>query len=152
MADGGRGTAPVLSDNLPKQERSVNNMSIPDYYYKIAVDFEDSIGIAFLISQTNLDYPMESFVVSIDSIEAITGINFYPNLCTEQEKLIESQADISKWRSGDQRNDVAPLSKSELQKKAYNTVNAKQFYDYPKEVIICGTVVSTHKSRNGHVL
>lgn len=144
-------TAPVLNENLPKQKRSVNNMSIPEYHYKIAVDFEDSKGIAFLISQTNLDYPMESFVVSIDSIEAITGINFYPGLSPEQEKLIESQADISKWRSGDQQNDVAPLSKAELLKKSYNTVNAKQFYDYPKEVIICGTVVSAHKSRNGHI-
>ena len=41
-------TAPVLTDDLPKQSRSINNMSIPELHYKIAVDFEDEKGIAFL--------------------------------------------------------------------------------------------------------
>lgn len=144
-------TGPVLHDGLPKQERSVNDMSIPDYHYKIAVDFEAKQGIAILISQKNVDYPLESFVTTIDSIESLTGINFYPNLSEEDEKMIESTSDISEWRSGDQKNDVAPLDKSELPKNSYNTVGAKQFYEYPKEVNICGTVVSTHKSKKGHV-
>ncbi len=144
-------TGPVLHDGLPKQTRGVNNMSIPEYHYKIAVDLEAKQGIAILISQTNLDYPLESFVTTIDSIESLTGINFYPNLSEEDESLIESKSNISDWRSGDQKNDVAPLDKSELPKNSYNTVGAKQFYEYPKDVNICGTVVSTHKSKKGHI-
>ncbi|HOZ30777.1 MAG TPA: DNA/RNA non-specific endonuclease [Bacteroidales bacterium] len=144
-------TAPVLTDDLPKQEKSLNKISIPEYHYKILVDFQNKKGIAFLVSQKNLDYPIESYVVSIDSVEKITGINYYPTLTNDEEKLIESSADISLWRTGTKKNDVAPLKKSDLPKDCYNTVEAKQFYDYPQDVTICGTVVSTHKSKKGHI-
>jgi len=144
-------TAPVLKDDLPKQVRSKNNISIPEYYYKIVVDLQNSKGIAFLVSQNNLDYPIESYVVTIDSIEKITGINYYPKISSDEEILIENRSDISLWRTGTKKNDVAPLSKAEMPKNCYNTIEAKQFYDYPKKVTICGTVVSTHKSKKGHI-
>jgi endonuclease G len=144
-------TAPVLRDDLPKQARSKNNVSIPEYHYKIVVDLVNKKGIAFLVSQNNLDYPIESYVVTIDSIEKITGINYYPKLSPDEEILIETKSEISLWRTGIKKNDVAPLNKSEMPKNCYNTVEAKQFYDYPKNVTICGTVVGTHKSRKGHI-
>ncbi len=144
-------TAPILNDNLKKQPRSKNKISIPEYHYKIAVDLEDKKGIAFLVPQENLGYPIESYVVNIDSIEKITNINFYPKLSAQDENKIETSADIRQWRSGRDKNDIAPLDLKTLPKNAYNTVNAKQFYDYPKEIEICGTVVSTHKSKNEHV-
>jgi endonuclease G len=144
-------TAPVLTDTLPKITRGKNQVSIPEYHYKIAMDYENKIGIAFLVSQYNLEYPIESYVVSIDSIESITGINFFPNLSESDEILIESTSKISEWRSGMKKNDVAPFSKAELPKNCYSTVGAEQFYDYPKDVTICGTVVSAHKSKKGHI-
>lgn len=144
-------TAPVLNDNLPKIERSKNKVSIPEYHYKIAVDMDAKKGIAFLVSQKNLGYPIEYYVVSIDSVEKITGINYYPQLSDEDEILIESKSDISLWRTGTKKNDVAPLAKSQMPKGCYNTVEAKQFFEYPKDVTICGTVVSTHKSKKGHI-
>jgi endonuclease G len=144
-------TGPVLNDNLPKQERSKNQVSIPKYYFKVAVDYEENKGIAFLISQEKTDYPIESYVVTIDSVESITGIDFYPNLSEDQEKKIESSSDISDWRTGSAKKDVAPFTQKELSRNCYNTIQAKQFYDYPKEVKICGTVVSTHKSGKGHI-
>jgi endonuclease G len=144
-------TAPVLRDDLPKQTRSKNNVSIPEYHYKIGVDSQSKKGIAFIVSQKNTGYPIESYVVSIDSIEKITGINYFPKLSAEDEKLIESNSNISQWRTGTKKNDVAPLTKAQMPKESYNTVEAKQFYDYPKEVNICGTVVSTHKSKKGHI-
>ncbi|MDR2010171.1 MAG: DNA/RNA non-specific endonuclease [Bacteroidales bacterium] len=144
-------TAPVLHDELPRQPRSKNKISIPEYHYKIAVEPESKIGIAFLVSQQDLAYPIESYVVSIDSVESVTGINFFPGLQEEDEILIESVSDISLWRSGKNKNDVAPIPKDKLPKNYYNTVEARQFFDYPKDVTICGKVVGTTKSRNGHV-
>lgn len=144
-------TAPVIKDDLKKQERSKNKISIPEYHYKIAVDLEDKKGIAFLVPQKNLGNPIEYYVVTIDTIENITNINFYPKLSEQDEKLIESESDIGKWRSGRSKNDQTPLDIKTLPKNSYNTVNARQFNEYPKEVNICGTVVSTHKSRNGHI-
>ncbi|MDD2411513.1 MAG: DNA/RNA non-specific endonuclease [Bacteroidales bacterium] len=144
-------TAPVLEDNLPVIEKSPNRIPIPHYHYKIAVDLDKKNGIAFLVPQRNITYPIESYIVPIDSIEKITGIDFFTSLSSEDQKWIESNSDYSKWAPESQKNDVAPLLTNQLPKNAYNTVEAAQFYDYPKEVKICGTVASTHKSGKGNV-
>ncbi len=144
-------TAPVLNDSLLVIEKSPHKIPIPQYHYKIAVDLDKKIGIAFLVPQKNLTYPIESYIVSIDSIEKITGFDFFTSLSKEDEILIESNSVFSKWVPDKQKNDVAPINSNELPKNAYNTVEATQFYDYPKEVKICGTVVSTHKSGKGNI-
>lgn len=144
-------TAPILRDSLPILEKGPHKIPIPQYHYKIAVDLDKKIGIGFLVPQKNLSYPIESFVVTIDSIEKITGFDFFTSLNKEDELLIEFTTDYSKWVPDKEKNDVAPLNSNELPKNAYNTVEATQFYDYPKEVKICGTVVSTHKSGKGNI-
>ena len=73
-------TGPVLSEDLPVIERSVDKVSIPNYYYKIAYDKENNRAIAFLMPNQNLDYPVEYYAVSIDSVEALTNIDFFYNL------------------------------------------------------------------------
>jgi endonuclease G len=144
-------TAPVITDTMSVQERSIHKIGIPFYHYKIMVDYDKKNGIAFLMPQINIGYPIESYVVTIDSIEKLTGINFFPKLSVEDEKKIESTADISLWRSGKNKNDVAPILNNQLPKNYYNTIEAKQFCDYPKEVTICGKVVSITKSKKGHI-
>lgn len=149
-------TAPVIKDSMRVMERSPQKIAIPNWHYKIMVDMEDKKGIAFLVPQDMSDglqeyYPIESYVATIDSIERITGINFFVKLSNEDEKLIEAKADISLWRFGKNKNDVAPIPPSKLPKNYYNTVQAKQFLDYPNEVIVCGTVVSATKSKKDHV-
>lgn len=150
-------TAPIITENMKIMKRSPQKIAIPYYHYKIMVDLEDKKGIAFLLPQDTINgkaiiyYPIESYVVTIDSIEKLTGINFFKNLSKEDEIKIESTSDISLWRFGKNKNDVAPIPKNKLPKNYYNTVEAKQFYDYPKDVTICGKVVSSNKSKKGHV-
>lgn len=144
-------TAPILHDSLLRIERSTNKIPIPEYHYKIMADMDHKRGIVFLMPQETNDYPMESFVITIDSLEKITGINYYPKLSKEDELLIESKTDISLWRSGKNKYDVAPISKKELGRNYYNTVDAKQLIDFPKEVVVCGKVVSASRSKKGHV-
>lgn len=144
-------TGPVLKDNLPVIKQGPNHLPIPEYHYKIAVDYEKKMGIAFLVPQKNLTFPIDSYAVSIDSIEKITGINFFESLTGESEKAVESTFDFSKWVSDKQKNEATPMTSSELPKDAHNTVEAAQYIDYPKEVKICGTVVNTHKSGKGNI-
>ncbi len=144
-------TGPVLHDSLPKIEQSINKVSIPEYHYKILVDTVEKKGIAFLVSQYKLDYPIESYVVTIDSIQKITGLKFYTAFDSLSRSKIIYNSNISLWRSEKEKYDKAPIPKNELPKDHYNTVDAKMFIDFPKDVFICGTVASTHKSRKGHV-
>jgi len=144
-------TAPVLKEGLPIIEKSVNKISIPEYHYKIAADLDKNVGIAFLVPQRDINYPIEWYAVTIDSIETLTGINFFPTLTSEQEVLIESQFNISDWLPKDSKHHALPLKKEEIPKNAYNSVDARNLVGYHKERTVCGTVVDSHKSKKGNV-
>lgn len=144
-------TGPVLKDDLPKVARSVNGVSIPAYYFKVVVDRSLQRGIAFLMPNKEIIYPLPSFAVSIDSVEALTGIDFFPALDDRLETLVEQSVEPKPWLPQGEQSDVAPINLELLPKNHFNTVQARFFADRGEKVRICGTVVSTKLSRNGHV-
>lgn len=92
-------TGPILVPGLAKM--GDNGVSIPNFYYKVALDFDvDEIGaIAFLLPNQKLDLELESFVVSIDSLESLTGIDFFAGLEDHLEASFEaSKGDFSFWK------------------------------------------------------
>lgn len=135
-------TGPVLEPGLPVIERGVNKLSIPQYHYKIIVDAseENPRGMAFLMPNEECDYPLDYYVVSIDSIEALTGLNFFPNFTPEQEKVIESKSVFGDWKTGKPKDDVAPMRKELLPEGVINTVEAGYHAGEKKTVV--GKVVS----------
>ena len=46
--------------------------------------------IAYLLPNAGSDQPLKDFAVSVDRIEALTGIDFFPQLPDEIEKLLEA--------------------------------------------------------------
>lgn len=72
---------------------------VPNYFYKILLD--DSNGkykmIAFLIPNEKSNKPLYDFVVSVDSIEKMTGINFFPKLQDSIEENLEKSSDYKNW-------------------------------------------------------
>ncbi|TVR78264.1 MAG: DNA/RNA non-specific endonuclease [Chitinophagaceae bacterium] len=144
-------TAPVLEDDLPRLERGVNKLPIPEYHYKIAMDYDEKIGIAFLVPQEDLIHPIEWYAVTIDSIESLTGINFFASLTAEEEELIESQFDISKWYPEGEQRDIMPLRAEQLPRGAVNTIDAKTRVNHSRNTQVCGTIVSSHRSGNGNI-
>ncbi len=90
-------TAGVLQPNLKTigQEKVI----VPKYFYKILLD--NSNGkykmIAFLVPNEKSDKPLYSFVVSVDSIEKMTGINFFPKLEDKTENSLEKNSDYKDW-------------------------------------------------------
>jgi len=52
-------------------------------------------GIAFLIPNASQSLGLQSFVVSIDSVESVTGIDFFPNF--PNEATIEKTSNIEQW-------------------------------------------------------
>ena len=53
--------------------------------------------IAFLVPNTKSDKPLYSFTVSVDDIEKITGIDFFPNLEDSIENKLEKNKDYKDW-------------------------------------------------------
>jgi endonuclease G len=90
-------TGPVLREGLPSI--GPNKVSIPEYYYKVILDdkLPDRKAIALLLPNAASKKPLPSFVVSIDKLEALTGIDFFPKLDKEDEIRMEHEVCISCW-------------------------------------------------------
>lgn len=84
-------TGPVFMNN--KGSIGKNNVTVPGFYYK-AVYSPKRGGIGFLMPNVKIELPLQTWVVSIDLIEALTGIDFFYQLDDKIEDEIESQ---TKW-------------------------------------------------------
>jgi len=90
-------TGPVLTTGLPTI--GFDKVSVPKYYYKVILDYtEPGIkGIGFILPNATSNLPLENFAVSIDSVEAVTGIDFFPLLPKVQQRIIEKTLSVSSW-------------------------------------------------------
>jgi len=72
---------------------------IPQGFYKIVLDYDSpgTKGIAFMFKNQATNEPLESFVTTIDEIEAKTGLDFFPNLTKEEQIFLEGYSDSKLW-------------------------------------------------------
>lgn len=144
-------TGPILSDSLPVIERGVNQISIPNYYYKVALDLKNRKAIAFIMPNKKILNPVTSFAVSINDLEKSTGINFFYQLPDSLEEALENQNNVNDWVPEKQKRDVKPIKQTDLPAGTYNTVQAKRLMSSGKKVTVTGTVVGARKTKNGHL-
>jgi endonuclease G len=78
------------------------NVSVPDKFYKIILDKKKGAyyAIAFLIPNEPSNKSFFDYIVTIDTLEKKTGINFFPNLSEAIQKQIESSIDLKTWLKG----------------------------------------------------
>lgn len=94
-------TGPVLGKHSIIKQIGKNNVGVPKYFYKVLLDIEDPErkGIGFLIPNKLSTRHLREYVVTIDSIEKLTGINFFKDLLTDiEENKLESKSNISNWK------------------------------------------------------
>ena len=53
--------------------------------------------IAFLMPNKNSNEPLYHFVVSVDALEVLTGIDFFPELDNDLEDKLEAMISYSNW-------------------------------------------------------
>ncbi len=90
-------TGGVLEPNL--NTIGTEKVAVPNYFYKILFDYTepDIKAIAFLIPHQESNKALYEFVTTIDYIEQITHIDFFPNLPDALENELESSADYKNW-------------------------------------------------------
>ena len=90
-------TGPVLNGDYLGAIGS-NGVTVPRYYYKVAIDPNNlERNIAVLIENKGSSASVQSFVVSIDYLESVTGIDFFYKLDDALETLIESTTHKNLW-------------------------------------------------------
>jgi endonuclease G, mitochondrial len=90
-------TGPVLSriqDSIGE-----NRVSVPSYFYKIVLDYQNKTPrmIAFLVPNHSSKKWVDDFIVSVDYVEEITGLDFFAALPNDLEDDLESQISPWKW-------------------------------------------------------
>lgn len=90
-------TGGVLNGNL--KTIGDENVSVPNEFYKIIVDASDGNykAIAFVIPNKHSSESFYEYAVSIDEIEAKTGIDFFPHLPDSIETKMENTVDLKAW-------------------------------------------------------
>ncbi len=88
-------TGPVLKDGLPTI--GTNQVSVPEKYYKIILDPDEEKAIAFIMPNKDISDTFKNYAVTIDEVEDVTGIDFFPLLDDKIENKIESTLNMSKW-------------------------------------------------------
>lgn len=89
-------TGGILKGNL--KTIGTEKVAVPNQFYKIVYDFDNEKMIAFLMPNKDSKEPLHSFVVSVDSIESLTGIDFFPELEDVLEDRLEANTDYKGWR------------------------------------------------------
>jgi endonuclease G len=76
-----------------------DSVTIPKYYYKIILNYtkKNKKAIAFILPNEQGLQELSDYVVSIDSIESLTGIDFFPNLPDSLENVLENKIKIKNW-------------------------------------------------------
>ena len=128
-------TGPVLSSFEGKIGQS--GVSIPAYFYKALLQIHegDTSIIAFVLPNQQSSQPLSTFVVSVDSVEKLTGIDMYPFLPDEAEDRLEASTSTNGWfataKKKAKNNEVVRITAEE----------AEAYID--DKVIVCGKIVAT---------
>ena len=90
---------PVVTDKSKNKTIGKNKVTIPERFFKVIVApyLEKPRGIGFLFTNDDKNRRLQDYVVTIDSIEYITGIDFFPALPDEAETLVEGYSNPGIW-------------------------------------------------------
>ncbi|MEO0526034.1 MAG: DNA/RNA non-specific endonuclease [Bacteroidota bacterium] len=75
------------------------DVAVPEYYYKIVFvgNLDNPRMLGFLMPHKESTAPLQNFVVPIDEIEHMTGIDFFGYLPDSLEKKLESTVNLKGW-------------------------------------------------------
>ena len=90
-------TGPVLSEQLPSI--GPNEVSVPESYYKVVVDLTppEVEGIGFILPNGSANQSIDRYAVTIDSVETVTGFDFFPVVVDSLEEEIERTISEEHW-------------------------------------------------------
>lgn len=91
-------TGGVLENDLP--EIGEEDVDVPKAFYKIVLKdkWDRNEVIAFLIPAKESEKPLSQFVVTIDKLEEVTGIDFFEKQSKTWQNKVESKVDISGFK------------------------------------------------------
>ncbi len=94
---------PILYRQQHKTIGHEHRITVPEAFFKVILcpDSNPPRAIGFIYKNTSGNHPLDSYVNSVDQVERITGIDFFPALPDEVEDKVEAGYDLSRWKISD---------------------------------------------------
>ncbi|MEL6357134.1 MAG: DNA/RNA non-specific endonuclease [Bacteroidota bacterium] len=93
-------SGPVMTEAPKGTIGRQNRIAIPQAYFKVILDLDDpeQKGIGFLLPNQVSFAPLYDYAVSIDEVEEVTGLDFFPELMPKNlEDQLEAVGNIDLW-------------------------------------------------------
>ncbi|MDG1571886.1 DNA/RNA non-specific endonuclease [Robiginitalea sp. M366] len=90
-------TGGVLRDGLPGI--GSEDVSVPDQFFKVVIrgSGNDLKAIGFLMENRPGAQPLPEHAIPLDRIEALTGLDFFPQWEPGQQEMLEARISLSDW-------------------------------------------------------
>jgi len=89
-------TGPVLS-KAGKGRIGFSKVTVPEAYYKVLLAPEQHRAIAFVLPNGVSDQPLMEYATTIDQVEQLTKIDFFPKMLRGLDEELEASLDKSAW-------------------------------------------------------
>lgn len=87
---------PIFDSDNPQTIGDIK-VAVPDRFFKVVYSPRLESSIGFIFENDNVKGELRKFAVPVDSVEAVTGFDFFYNLPDEVETRIESECNYKLW-------------------------------------------------------
>lgn len=89
---------PIFYKRKP-QTIGEHRVAVPDAFFKVILSLNKKPkAIGFIYKNNEGNNPLDAYVNSVDEVERITGIDFFPALPDDTEKAVEASYNLKEWK------------------------------------------------------
>ena len=88
-------SGPVLSNDM--KTIGANRVAVPNNFYKVIYSPKSDKMIAFIMPNRKITEPIKDYIVTVDSVESVTRIDFFNSLPDTQEESLEGFSNSLIW-------------------------------------------------------
>ena len=89
-------TGPIMGKSVKTTGKSCA-VAIPDAFYKVVYAPDQGRAIGFIYPNQPVSGSFKKRAVTVDEVERLTGLDFFPSLPDNLENALESQANPDQW-------------------------------------------------------
>ena len=90
---------PIVNSKSPKTIGRRQKVVVPDAFFKVILSTagKQPRAVGFVFQNTNTRQHLGKYAMSVDEVEAMTGIDFFPALPNDVEVMVEKQINLRSW-------------------------------------------------------
>ena len=88
-------------EGVPHKHIGDSRVAVPDAFFKVVLCLSPSKAIGFVFANKAGSHPLGTYACTVDEVEQLTGIDFFPALPDSLEQAVEAMCDFSGWAAGE---------------------------------------------------